>query len=179
MDRRNVILAVSGAAAPLLVAAMPRQALAQQASSDKLEPIGAGRHKQMTLLLGAFSKQASELAERQAANPRVKEFAGFEVAEQTTVAQVLTDLQKPPAEPLNDAQRQQIQRLKATADSAFDQQYLQTQMQVHRDLLRVQQEFLAGQPAMNTDAVHIAMLARTIIQMHLTMLADIANAMHG
>lgn len=177
MNRRNMILC--GAAAPLLLATVPRFARAQQTTSGSQEPIGAAKYKRMTLQLGTLSKETSELAMKQAINPRVKQFAGFEIAEQTTIAQVLTDSQNPPPAPLDTTLSAQLQQLQSATGAAFDPQYLKAQIQVHNELLNVQEEFLRAQPAMNTDNVHVAMLARTVIQMHLTMLADLVNITHG
>ena len=44
------------------------------------------------MALGVPPKQTSQIALERAQNPRVKQFAGFEIAEQTAVAQALTNV---------------------------------------------------------------------------------------
>ena len=52
-------------------------------------------------------------------------------------------------------------------------QYVTLQLQGHHELLGIQNGFLQVQPSMSSDAVHIAMLARTTIQMHLVLLEEL------
>ena len=51
--------------------------------------------KTETLMFGGLSKQTSQLAVERSRNPKIKEFAEFEIDEQTTMAQVLTDKANP------------------------------------------------------------------------------------
>lgn len=83
MDRRRMLLTTS------VVLASPALAVrvAAETSSDYLTK---------TLTIGTLSKKMSQLASEKATNARIKEFAGFEIAEQTAVAQVLTDKLEPP-----------------------------------------------------------------------------------
>jgi hypothetical protein len=46
-------------------------------------------------------------------------------------------------------------------------------LQGHRELFAIQNGFLNAQPSIMTDTVHIAMMARTVIQMHLVMLEEL------
>jgi putative membrane protein len=55
----------------------------------------------------------------------------------------------------------------------FDAAYVALQLQGHQQLMAIQNGFLQAQPTMTTDATHIAMLARTTIEMHLTMLQEL------
>jgi predicted outer membrane protein len=174
-----MMLVMSGLAVPAVMAMAIRPALAQQTAAGAEAPIDAARHKQMTLAVGTFSKETSQIAMQRAANAKIREFAGFEVAEQTTIAQVLTNLANPPPAPLSGAFTQQMQQLQSASGASFDQLYLQIQIQGHDDLLRIQQEFLRGQHMMSGDAAHVAMLARTVIEMHLTMLHDLAATTHA
>ena len=170
MNRRTLMAGLSGAAAlPILVRAASPVALAQTSTA----PLGLLEYRRMTLLVGSLAKQSSELALQRRTHPRIHEFAAFENAEQTTMAQVLTDTPNPPAVPLDAAQEGMLRQLQATSGSAFDRAYLQMQLQGHEQLLGIQESFLRGQPSMATDPVHVAMMARTTIQMHLTMLQDI------
>ena len=56
---------------------------------------------------------------------------------------------------------------------------MQGQIEGHQRLLSIQESFLKGQLNMATDPVHVAMLARTVIQMHLTMLQDLKNMLNA
>ena len=156
MNRRTLMAGLSGAALPILVRAASPVALAQTSTAA---PLGLLEYRRMTLLVGSLAKQTSELALQRRTHPRIHEFAAFENAEQTTMAQVLTDTPNPPAVPLDAAQEGMLRQLQATSGPAFDRAYVQMQLQ--------------GQPSMATDPVHVAMMARTTIQMHLTMLQDI------
>ncbi|MBV8097080.1 MAG: hypothetical protein JO110_28320 [Acetobacteraceae bacterium] len=97
MERRTLMLTLSGAALPLLVQAAPRFALAQPTgAATPSTPMDMAQYRLLTLTVGSLAKQTSELALERASHPQVKQFAGFENAEQTTLAQVLTDMQNPP-----------------------------------------------------------------------------------
>ena len=68
----------------------------------------------------------------------------------------------------------QLQALSSLPPShSFDVQYVALQLQGHHELLGIQNSFLQVQPSMSSDAVHIAMLARTTIQMHLVLLEEL------
>ena len=174
MNRRMLMAGISGAALPLLVQASSQVAQAQTASTAiPSAPLGVAQYRQMTLLVGSLAKQTSEVAMQRASHPKVKQFAGFENAEQTTMAQVLTDTPNPRPVPLDPAHENMLRQLEATSGPAFDRSYVQGQIAGHQQLLGIQESYLKGQPSMGTDPVHVAMLARTVIQMHLTMLQDL------
>ena len=86
---------------------------------------------------------------------------------------MLTNTQNPPPAPLDANEAATLRQLQGAAGPAFDQAYVQGQVTGHQRLLAIQEASLRGQPGMGTDAVHVAMLARTVIQMHLTMLQDL------
>ena len=169
MDRRHAITALSGVVAASALLALPRRpAWAQKPTGS----IGAGEYKTQTLAVGSFSKQLSQLAMARAAHPRVKEFAGFEVGEQTAIAQVLTNTADPPPVPPGPAMTGELAQLQQQQGKAFDLDYVRLQIQGHGDLYAIQQDFLNGTPT-DMDREHIAVLARAVIQMHLTMLQDL------
>jgi putative membrane protein len=174
MDRRHALASLSGvAAASLLIGATGRTAMAQpsaMASSAAAGPDAA--YRMHTMLVGTLSKKLSTVALQRATHPNVKEFAQFEVDEQTTIAQVLSNLANPPPPPLPAAMQAQLTQLQSANAKAFDVTYLQMQVEGHEKLLKIQQSFLDTNPA-DRDREHIAMLARTVIQMHLTMLNDL------
>jgi putative membrane protein len=178
MNRRS-ILAVTSAAVPVLLVSAARPLLAQTTAAAPATTLDMASYKMQTLMVGSLSLQSSALAIDRAQNPRVREFATFERNEQLTMAQVLTDMPSPPPAPLDQASAAMLQNLTATSGTQFDASYVAAQLQGHTQLLAIQQAFLQGLSSMSSDSAHIAMLARTTIQMHLTMLADIQASMHA
>jgi putative membrane protein len=174
MDRRNAIMAFSGVLASSALMAIPRRpALAQTpAELGQATRITSLQYRAQTLQVGTFSKQTSELATTQAVHPRVRQFAVFEVDEQTAMAQVLTDVNNPRPVPLDAQHAALLQQLQSQSGKTFDLAYIQGQIVGHQQLLNIQQAFLNGTLTGNDDE-HIAVLARVVIQMHLTMLQDL------
>jgi predicted outer membrane protein len=169
MNRRNALLAFSGAMATPLLVSLPRLAMAQ---TTKLPTLDFSQYKTETLMLGALSQQASALAAQRARNANVKQFAQFEIAEQTTMHEVLTDGEESKPIALDSAHAAILTQLQGADDKSFDRGYVQDQLNVHAELLNTQQSFLNSRPT-SDDHRHVAMLARTVIQMHLTMLQDL------
>ena len=97
MNRRGILLGSAGLGA-LSLGVSPRPASAQQATVQRLS---GAEYLAATLMGGTLAKQTSQLALERAQNPRVRQFAGFEIAEQTALAQVLTDTENPPPVPLD------------------------------------------------------------------------------
>ena len=172
MDRRNAIMTFSGLVASSALIAMPRRpAMAQTDTPSRITMV---QYKAETLESGTLSKQLSQLALRNANNPRVKQFAEFEVVEQTTIAQVLTSSTNPVPPPLGTQQAEMMGQLQAQSGKEFDAAYVQAQMACHRQLLNIQQAFLNGALA-GQEYEPVAVMARMVIQMHLTMLQDLQN----
>jgi putative membrane protein len=174
MDRRNAIMAFSGILASSALTAIPRRpAFAQtEAESGQVKMITPLQYKTQTLQVGTFSKQTSQLAMVQATNPKVAQFAQFEVNEQTAMAQVLTDVNNPPPAQLDAEHTALLQQLQSLSGKTFDAAYIQGQLLGHQQLLNIQQTFLNSILTGN-DAEHIAVLARVVIQMHLAMLQEL------
>lgn len=170
LNRRSTLTAALGGAVAgtMLLAGRPARAAADQATLDLSD------YRARSLMLGSFSLETSRIALTRAHHPRVREFAGFERDEQLTVAQVLTDMAQPAPVPPDAAHAAMLQRLQAQEGRAFDTMFIEGQIQTHHDLMAVQQGYLNGRPTVADDR-HIAMLARTTIEMHLTMLADLQN----
>ena len=97
---------------------------------------------------------------------------GFEIAEQTAVAQVLTDVDNPPPVPLDAEHAAVLATLQAQSGPAFDRAYILSQITGHQELLQIQQGYLDNTNR-STDTQHIAVLARMSIQQHLVMLQEI------
>ena len=98
MNRRGILLGSAGLGA-LSLGLPPRPAPAQQATAPRR--LSGAEHLAATLMGGTLAKQTSQLALERAQNPRVRQFAGFEIAEQTALAQELTDTENPPPAPLD------------------------------------------------------------------------------
>ena len=178
MNRRSAVLAFSGGALAVFAPAVIHAAYAQ--SPANMLPRDLGQYRSATLMLGSLALQSSQLASQRATLDKVKQFAGFETAEQVAMAQVLTDAPAPKVAELDSTRAAQLQTLtKLPTGRDFDEQYVTLQLQGHRELLDVQNGFLQAQPSMSSDVVHIAMLARTTIQMHLVLLEELRQMMQA
>ncbi len=172
MKRRTAVLAFSAGALPILAPMVKRAAYAQAPANMVRRDLG--RYRTMTLMIGSLALQSSQLASERATLTKVKQFAGSETAEQLTMAQVLNDAPTPPVAPLDNPHAAQLQALSTLPSGhAFDVQYVTVQLQGHHELLAIQDGFLQAQPSMSSDFAHIAMLARTTIQMHLVLLEEL------
>lgn len=186
MNRRKLFSGLSGAAIlPLAIRLGPSAVLAQPASPRApTTPIGVDDYKRMTLMAGTLAKQSSELAAQKAGNPKIKQFAGFEVAEQTAVAQALTSQQTPAAVTLDEKRAAALQSLQGVSGADFDKAYVLVQIDGHSELLGIQDAFLKGKgqdtaSLLASDTAHIATLAKAVIEMHLVMLKDLNDMLRG
>ncbi len=174
MNRRHAIfgLAAAGAAVPL----MRGTAIAQTAPlvpPGSVPTVSESEHKAMTLMGGTLAKQTSQLALERSQNLKVKQFATFEIAEQTAVAQVLTNSGNPSPVTLDAEHRAMLTSLQSLSGAAFDRAYVQNQLEGHKKLLQIQQGYLDNTNR-SEDGQHIAVLARMSIQQHITMLEELA-----
>lgn len=196
MDRRHLLgaLAATCVAAPALAQTMQTQS-SSGATSTAAQPHQMGeaemRHLQQTMMLGSTTLEASRIAKQKAQDDDVKEFAEFEIAEQETIAEILrgmpvqgtdmggqaggqagTSAAAPPASQMDARSREMIQKLQSTsAGRSFDREYVQGQIDGHRQLLAVQEDYLKN--GRNREHVTIAKLARGQIKEHLAHLEDI------
>jgi putative membrane protein len=173
MNRRHAMLglAAAGAAMPLLRGT----AIAQTAplvTPGTVRTVSETEHKAMTLMGGTLAKQTSQLALERSQNLKVKQFATFEIAEQTAVAQVLTDTGNPPPVGLDSEHQAMLTSLQSLSGAEFDRAYVQNQIVGHKELLLVQQGYLDNTNR-SVDGQHIAVLARMSIQQHITMLEEL------
>lgn len=167
LNRRPAMLGLAAGGALAPVAFVP-PASAQPASAQTARTFFPTKHTAMTLMGGTLAKQTSKLALERARHAAVRQFVTFEIAEQTAVAQVLTDVSNPPPVPLDADHAAVLKTLQATpACPAFDRAYVQAQIQGHEKLLMVQQGYL-DDTNRRTDGQHIAVLARVSIQQHLS-----------
>jgi len=148
--------------------AAPGAALAQatRGRDDELQ------HAAATLSYGAASLEMSRLALEKTQNPAVRRFAEAEIAEQTTVAEVLTILTEarnsvaPQIQPKMQ-QRLDLERMRELSQG-FDQAYVNHQIGGHRELLTLQERYLAK--AQEPVFKAVALLARGHIREHLATL---------
>jgi putative membrane protein len=186
MNRRNLFAGLSGAAIlPLAIQFGPGAALAQPASPRApTTPIGGDDYKRMTLMVGTLAKQTSELAAQKASSAKVKQVAGFEVAEQTAIAQALTSQQNPPNATLDDKRAAVLKELQGVSGANFDKAYIKAQIDGHSELLGIQDAFLKGKgqdsaSILASDTAHVATIAKAVIEMHLAMLKDLNDTVSG
>ncbi len=172
MNRRDALHTMTGVLAGAAMLALPGEGARAQMAPVTGAKLGMAQYKKFTLLGGTFAKQTSQAALTRATNPKVKEFAQFEVDEQTVIAQVLTNLANPPPAPLDAGHAGKLRDLQTQTGKAFDVAYIKGQIAGHQELLSIQQGYLAAMPT-DRDSEHVAMLARMSITMHLTMLNDI------
>jgi putative membrane protein len=144
------------------------------------------QHIEQTLALGTLAHQAATFARDKAQHPRVKQFAMFEEAEQTTVAEVIRSLADPattasaPAQgaastaPVmsQDSSAKMEQMSKAQPGPDFDRQFVALQLEGHQNLLQVQERYISSNPG-NRAQLAIAKLARGQIKEHIALLQDI------
>lgn len=211
MDRRLVLAG--------LAAAITAPALAQTSGSPATRQPGAAgstggssgaggmggqqmtqadmQHTQQTMQLGLVALETSRIAQQKANNADLKQFATFEVQEQTTLAEVLRSMMEPaatsatgpaaqpsagsaaaaPPVQIDAKSREMIEKLQNTqSGEAFDRQYLQGQMAGHKGLLQVQAQYLQSNPQ-NREHVNVAKLARGMITEHIALLEDIQTKM--
>lgn len=176
MDRRLILLGLAaGAAGP---------ALAQ--SSGSTVPMGGGsapaggaplgtaevEHGKKTAIAGAAALQSSDVALKKASNAKVKQFAQLEHDEQTTIAAVLESIDPSLGSAKPDAKMaDMIQKLNGMSGAAFDKAYVDAQIEGHRILLAIQEDYL--KVGRNREHRNIASLARGHIKEHLIDLGDL------
>jgi putative membrane protein len=169
MDRRIVLAGLAAAfAAPALAqqsgasSTMQSGSAAGQAGAMRAGQMGQAemQHMQQTMQLGQMALETSRLAQQKAKNENLKQFAQFEVEEQTTLAQIL-----------QSKGREMVQKLQQASADTFDKEYLQGQIQGHRDLLQVQERYLQSN-SQNREHMAVARLARGRIQEHIVLLED-------
>lgn len=149
--------------------ALPAAALAQPMRGGGMGD-AEHRHATDTLRVGSVALMTSRLALSRGSTPKVRQFAKFEVAEQTTIAEIIGDtgMAPPPPDPEG---RRMMAMLERARGRQFDQAYVDGQIDGHRKLLAIQERYLAeGRlPPMR----HVAMLARGQIKEHLELLEDL------
>jgi putative membrane protein len=151
------------------------------------------QHMQQTMQLGMVALETSRVAMNKARNDGLKKFAGFEVQEQTTLSEILRSMMEPAATaatgsaggqpnaagamPMDASARDMVQKLQSQrAGAEFDRMYLEGQLQGHRSLLQVQEQYLQLNPQ-NREHVNVARMARGQIREHIALLEDMQKNM--
>lgn len=190
MNRRLILTSIASfAAAPTLLA----PALAQNPPAPAPAPAG-GRmlfsparqtHIRDTLAAGSLSLLISRIAEPKVRTPMLKQFAGFEIAEQETIASILKAIQNGEApngavaapsdaeamQNLDPAGRAAVEKLRQmNASVAFDREYMRAEIDGHNRLLEIQQAYLRAPD--DLDETNVAKLAQGMIKEHLALLGN-------
>lgn len=175
MNRRTMLTAVAAAAAlPALLSSTATFAQTAAAPGD-----AERKHADDTKKVGSLSLVTSRVAVEKASDPMVKEFAKWEVAEQETIADILRSMEmdgkaegalKPPSdsevEAMLDAEgKAALDKLRAASGAAFDKAYVTAQLDGHKKLLSIQEDYLkVGQ---NREHLSVTKLARGQITEHI------------
>jgi putative membrane protein len=131
---------------------------------------GDAQHAECTLAIGTIALDTSKLAESMSNNDWVKRFAKYEIAEQTTIAEILKSMgftSEKSKEP-----EEMVDKLKKSAN--FDADYLAAQLDGHRQLLKIQDEYINSSDAKRA-GLDVARMARTQIQEHIDLIQTIQN----
>ncbi|MGO6854443.1 DUF4142 domain-containing protein [Rhizobium beringeri] len=174
MNRRTLLTSAAFAAAVPAFLSMPAFAQTAAAPGDAEK-----KHAAETKKVGSLSLAASRVAVEKASDPMVKEFAKWEVAEQETIADILKSMEtegkaegalKPPTEPeveamLDAEAKSSLDKLKASSGKEFDKAYVTAQLDGHKKLLTIQEDYLkVGQ---SREHLGVTKLARGQIKEHI------------
>jgi putative membrane protein len=202
MDRRALLggLAAALFVAPALAQTSGSSSTMQSGSSGSIPINRAGgqmsqadmQHMQQTMQLGMVALESSRIAMNKVRNDDLKQFANFEVQEQTTLSEVLRSMMDPsataatgsassqsgqPAMQMDASARDMMQKMQnQQAGAEFDKMYLEAQLQGHRDLLQVQERYLQSNPQ-NREHMNVAKMARGHIREHIAMLEEMQKTM--
>jgi predicted outer membrane protein len=175
MNRRNMLrVAAATAAVPALLASTSvfgQSASAEMGESEK-------KHVTETKKVGSLSLASSRLAASKANDPMVKMFAGWEVSEQETIADIFKSMEaggtaegalKPPSEDevmqmLDADGKAAMDKLNAASGAEFDKAYVTAQLDGHRKLLTIQEDYL--KVGKNREHLSVTKLARGQIKEH-------------
>jgi putative membrane protein len=161
MDRRNILTLLA------IAIAAPTVARAKDAAMGEAEK----EHAMQTLAVGNVSLETAEMAEEKAQNARVKRFARYEVAEQTTIADILKSMGASPPK-LTEKQAAIVAKTKAAKPGpSFDGDFLANQLDGHKELLKIQENYI--DKGKDEAAVNLSKLARAQIKEHIDLIETI------
>ena len=109
-----------------------------------------------------LSKLACEIASGKATREDVKQFAGWELMEATTVINILEDLDTP-ASPMSNDAKAFLSKLKSLNGKEFDTEYMAAELSNHEFLRDLAQDYIDGVDEKilgnDKDTFHVASLA--------------------
>ncbi len=189
MNRRNILAGLGAAAAtPFFLKSLSAQGPGMGPGMS--QGMGPGpmemHYMEETKHVGSLSLLISREALHRAQNPKVLEFAKFEVAEQETIADILMGMMMPPDQvsgvvvpPTNEQAmanlsgegRMNFMRLRAMNGPGFEAEFITAEINGHQKLLSIQQNYL--DQGHSRGAINVAKLAKGMITEHLQLLSDI------
>lgn len=130
-------------------------------------------------MAGAFARESSELARRNATSAALRQFAEFEHEEQQAMlrALLLAGMPAPVAVPLEEADAETMRRLREAEGTAFDRLYLDAQLAGHELLLRL--HGAAAEAAQLPGERAVSTLAVPLIRSHVAMLEGLRSQQSG
>ena len=173
------------------VAALTASAANSQDMTASTPPMGPKAMADMAKSPGAYVTAAGEsdkfeitegkLAQTMGSSPKVKAFGQKMVMDHTKStkevlkAAMASGLPKMPAPVLRPDQQDMVAKLKMTSGQAFDQLYIQQQMQSHQQALMVQQDYAmhGTAPALKATAMKIV----PVVKEHISMLQNMSSGM--
>ena len=174
MDRRHMLLltlAGIAAASPALAQATSGAA---PAATPEDSPMGEAEraHIRDTLQVGAMSLALSRIAVDKVTEPKLKEFANFEIAEQETIGEILKPMAGGAAQ-TDPMQAEMVKKLDQ-AGGKINVDYVAAEIDGHNKLLQIQNTYLAA--GKSQPQINVAKLARGMIKEHLQLLADVQKS---
>jgi putative membrane protein len=147
--------------------AAPTVARAKEAAMGEAEK----EHAMQTLAVGTVALETAKIAEDKAQNAWVKKFARYEVAEQTTIAEILKSTGAS-APKLTEKQSAVVAKTKeAKPGPSFDVEFLANQLDGHNELLKIQENYI--DKGKDEAAVNLSKLARAQIKEHIDLIETI------
>jgi predicted outer membrane protein len=178
----------------------PQQQAPGQARMEPQRSQADSLHIQHTMAIGTVTLQAANFAVERSQHPRVKLFAESERDEQNTTVEILRSLADPAATSSTNQQAIQattqnapqspgqaaatapviapqgadlMERLaRAQPGPHFDRDFVQLQLDRHKELLQVHERYLAANPPLGVQRA-VAMMARSQIRAHIAELEAI------
>jgi putative membrane protein len=185
MERRLILAGLAAVAASLALAQSTTDSMTKSSSPSLSE--AAKTPAKRTMAVGSLSLATSRIAAPKAKAVALKQFVGFEIAEQETVASILNAMMMPDTKPSGevpkptevDLMRNLDAKGRATVEKLNDMKpgteleraYVKGQIDGHRELLEIQEAYLREPD--NLDATNVTKLAKGMIKEHLALLADI------
>lgn len=152
----------------LVSAVVPRVVFAAKGEVTKEE-----EHGKQTLAVGTVGLKTSELVESMAKDDWVKRFAKYEIAEQTTIAEILKSMGVSPEK--SEEANEMVEKLKKSKN--FDADYLTAQLDGHQKLLKIQEDYISSGGEKKRAGLDVAKLARAQIKEHIDLLQTIQKTL--